>query len=380
MNITTPRMGLCHLGYRRFLEGFGHRVFIPPTPTKHTLSLGTRYSPEFVCFPFKIITGQYFQVLARHPEIEAIFTSGGRGPCRAGLYGVLHRQILAEHGHPLELYLLEPPVAENIKRMSPGMTWGERITQTVYAWRLLKVVEEIERLSHFYRPRELYPGSTDGVMARALSRVARIPTIHYYDELVAGLGRFFAQAVPVKKDFEPLRVGIVGEIFVVLDAFANCDIERTLGYLGVEVHRSLYVTKWLLGGIYRKWTKHRIARASRRFLEFWVGGDGRESVGECVIYAREGADGVIQLSPFTCIPEIVAKSILPRIGAQTGMAVLSLDIDESTGRAGMQTRLEAFVDMLWRKVQPTVRPARPDERLVDRPDDVSRTRMAQSPL
>jgi len=349
MNITTPRMGLCHIGYRRFLEGFGHRVFIPPQPTKHTLSLGTRYSPEFVCFPFKIITGQYFQALARNPEIEAIFTSGGRGPCRAGLYGVLHRQILAEHGHPLELYLLEPPVAENIKRMSPGMTWSERITQTVYAWRLLKVVEEIERLSHFYRPRELHPGSTDRAYACALARVAKIPTIHHYDDLVAGLGRFFSRSVPVKKDFEPLRVGIVGEIFVVLDAFANCDIERTLGYMGVEVHRSLYVTKWLLGGIYRRWTKHRIARASRRFLEFWVGGDGRESVGESVIYAREGFDGVIQLSPFTCIPEIVAKSILPRIGATTGMAVLSLDIDESTGRAGLQTRLEAFVDMLWRR-------------------------------
>ncbi len=349
MNLTTPRMGLCHIGYRRFLEGFGHRVFIPPPSTKQTLSLGTRYSPEFVCFPFKIITGQYFQALAQHPEIQAIFTSGGRGPCRAGLYGVLHRQILAEHGHELELYLLEPPVVENIKRMSPGMTWSERITQTVYAWRLLRAVEEIERESHFYRPRELHPGSTDRAMAAALARVARIPTIHDYDDLVAGIRRFFAGRVPIKKDFEPLRVGIVGEIFVVLDAFANCDIERTLGCMGVEVHRSLYVTKWLLGGIYRRWTKHRIARASRRFLQYWVGGDGRESVGESVIYAREGYEGVIQLSPFTCIPEIVAKSILPRIGAVTGMAVLSLDIDESTGLAGLQTRLEAFVDMLWRK-------------------------------
>jgi predicted nucleotide-binding protein (sugar kinase/HSP70/actin superfamily) len=349
VNLTTPRMGLCHIGYRRFLEGFGHRVYIPPPSTKYTLSLGTRYSPEFVCFPFKIITGQYFQALAQHPEIQAIFTSGGRGPCRAGLYGVLHRQILAEHGHELELYLLEPPVGENIKRMSPGLTWSERITQTVYAWRLLRAVEEIERESHFYRPRELHHGSTDQAMDAALARVAKIPTIHDYDGLVAGIRRFFAGRVPIKTDFEPLRVGIVGEIFVVLDAFANCDIERTLGYMGVEVHRSLYVTKWLLGGIYRRWTKHRIARASRRFLQYWVGGDGRESVGESVIYAREGYEGVIQLSPFTCIPEIVAKSILPRIGAVTGMAVLSLDIDESTGRAGLQTRLEAFVDMLWRK-------------------------------
>jgi predicted nucleotide-binding protein (sugar kinase/HSP70/actin superfamily) len=354
MVVTTPRMGLCYIGYRRFLEGFGHRVHIPPPPTKHTLSLGTRYSPEFVCFPFKIITGQYFQVLRRHPEIEAVFTSGGRGPCRAGLYGVLHRQILREHGYPLELYLLEPPVFDNIRRMSPDMTWWQRVRQTMYAWCLLKAVEEIERLSHFYRPREVHPGNTDRVMAEALARVQRIPTIHSYDELVEGLRRYFAERVPVKRDFEPLHIGIVGEIFVVLDGFANCDIERTLGYMGVEVHRSLYVTRWLLGGVYRRLTKHRIARASRRFLSFWVGGDGRESVGESVMYAEAGYDGVIQLSPFTCIPEIVAKSILPRLVSEYGMAVLSLDIDESTGRAGLLTRLEAFVDMLWRKRSPLV--------------------------
>ncbi len=352
MIITTPRMGLCYIGYRRFLEGFGHRVHIPPPSTKHTLSLGTRYSPEFVCFPFKIILGQYFQVLQRHREIETIFTSGGRGPCRAGLYGVLHQQILAEHGYPLNLHLLEPPVLGNIKRMSPGMSWLQRINQTMYAWRLLKVVEEIERLSHRYRPREVFPGNTDRVMERALELVERIPTIYEYDRLIADLRRYFADKVPVKKGFEPLRIGIVGEIFVVLDSFANYDIERTLGYLGVEVHRSLYVTKWLLGGIYRRWTKHRIARASRRFLSFWVGGDGRESIGESVMYAQAGYDGVIQLSPFTCIPEIVAKSILPRLVSEYGMAVLSLDIDESSGRAGLQTRLEAFVDMLWRKRGP----------------------------
>ncbi|HDR06243.1 MAG TPA: CoA protein activase, partial [Candidatus Coatesbacteria bacterium] len=229
MKVTTPRMGLCYLGYRRFLEGFGHEVFIPPPPTKHTLSLGTKYSPEFVCFPFKIITGQYLQVLERHPEIEAIFTSGGRGPCRAGLYGVLHRQILAERGRHLELYLLEPPVLANIKRMSPGMTWWRRIRNTLYAWRLLLAVEEVERLSHFYRPREAVPGATDRAMARALAHVEKIPAIRSLRRLTKSLARHFARSVPVKEGFEPLRVGIVGEIFVVLDDFANCDIERTLG-------------------------------------------------------------------------------------------------------------------------------------------------------
>ncbi|MBD3399999.1 MAG: CoA protein activase [Candidatus Coatesbacteria bacterium] len=349
MIVTTPRMGLCHIGYRRFLEGFGHTVHIPPPGTKHTLSLGTQHSPEFVCFPFKIIMGQYLQVLRRHPEIEAVFTSGGRGPCRAGLYGVLHREILAEQGHDLRMLLLEPPVIENVKLMSPGLTWRERIMHSKYAWRLLRAVERVEELSHFYRPRELHRGATDAAFAAALTRLQRVRDIIEPRRLHRDLERFFARRVEIDHDYEPVRIGIVGEIFVVLDDFANHDIERQLGYLGAEVQRSLYVTKWLLGGIYRRWTKQSIARASERFLSYWVGGDGRESIGESVMYAEAGYEGVIQLSPFTCIPEIVAKSILPTIGEEAGIAVLSLDIDENTGTAGVRTRLEAFVDMLQRR-------------------------------
>lgn len=349
MIITTPRMGLCHIGYRRFLEGFGHRVFIPPPGTTRTLSLGTRHSPEFACFPFKIILGQYLQVLEAHPEVEAVFTTGGRGPCRAGLYGVLHAEILRDLGHDLEMLLLEPPVLENYRRMSPGLSWNERLEHSKHAWRLLRALERVEKLSHFFRPRELHPGATDEALRVAVGRLSRVRDIHEPRRLHDDLERFFAGRVEIDAGYEPVRVGIVGEIFVVIDAFANHDIERYLGALGVEVQRSLYVTKWLLGGIYRRWTKHSIARASERFLDYWVGGDGRESIGESVMYAAEGYEGVIQLSPFTCIPEIVAKSILPTLSEETGLAVLSLDIDENTGAAGIHTRLEAFVDMLQRR-------------------------------
>ncbi len=59
-----------------------------------------------------------------------------------------------------------------------------------------------------------------------------------------------------------------------------------------------------------------------------------------------GYDGVIQLAPFSCIPVIVAKSLVSRLSKDYDIPVLTLFIDEHTGTAGVQTRLEAFVDMM----------------------------------
>ncbi|MEM5770324.1 MAG: CoA protein activase, partial [Bacillota bacterium] len=52
---------------------------------------------------------------------------------------------------------------------------------------------------------------------------------------------------------------------------------------------------------------------------------------------------------FTCMPEIVAKSILPQISKDYGMPVMTLVLDEHAGEAGIMTRIEAFVDLLERR-------------------------------
>jgi benzoyl-CoA reductase/2-hydroxyglutaryl-CoA dehydratase subunit BcrC/BadD/HgdB len=43
---------------------------------------------------------------------------------------------------------------------------------------------------------------------------------------------------------------------------------------------------------------------------------------------------------------MVAQSALVKLQREMGIPVLNLTFDEQTGKAGMMTRLEAFVDML----------------------------------
>ena len=68
-----------------------------------------------------------------------------------------------------------------------------------------------------------------------------------------------------------------------------------------------------------------------------------------VKYSLDNVDGIIQLFPLGCMPEIVARSALSRLGSQEGLPIMSIPMDEHDSSTGFATRLEAFLDMLWRR-------------------------------
>lgn len=53
-----------------------------------------------------------------------------------------------------------------------------------------------------------------------------------------------------------IRIGIVGEIYVVMEASINMKIEEVLGSLGAEVERSQYLTQWINYNILPSFINH----------------------------------------------------------------------------------------------------------------------------
>ena len=115
-----------------------------------------------------------------------------------------------------------------------------------------------------------------------------------------------------------LRLGLVGEIYTILEPACNYDIAEQLGRMNVEVYRSVYISDWvndhLLGGLVKPSNRREILTSSRPYLNYFVGGHGRETVGNAVKLARQHYDGIIQIGPLTCMPEIVAQSVLGEVG------------------------------------------------------------------
>jgi len=150
-----------------------------------------------------------------------------------------------------------------------------------------------------------------------------------------------------------VKIGLTGEIFAVLDPFYNQDIECELGRVGAEVHRTLMISNWLQGnmilGAFGFPHNKNIDRAAKPYLRANVSGEGWATLGETVICAEKGFDGMVELLPFTCEPEITALNILPRVSQDYNIPVISFIFDEQSGRAGMRTRVEAFIDLLYRR-------------------------------
>ncbi|NLO89622.1 MAG: CoA protein activase [Clostridia bacterium] len=353
MKISFPHMGISYIAFKHLLEELGYEVIVPPNPTKRTLTYGVKYAPEFACMPFKILLGNYIEVLEKGAEI--LITSGGVGPCRAGLYGVVHEKILKDIGYEFSMIVLEPPL-ENFRDFSKrvlvlkqkGIRWTSFLHEVKNAWMKLKLLDKVEQTVNKVRARELNKGQTTKVFNEVLKMIdearSREEIFKVQKEAIDLLN-----SVPQDFSREPLKVGIIGEIYVVLEPHVNFDIERFLGERDVYVDRSIYITDYVRFAVWDKKGEDHIKKAAQPYLKQMIGGHGIQSVGETVLYALNGYDGVIQLAPFTCIPEIVSKSILAKVSRDLDIPVLTINIDEQTGEAGVQTRLEAFIDLIKQK-------------------------------
>ena len=66
-------------------------------------------------------------------------------------------------------------------------------------------------------------------------------------------------------------------------------------------------------------------------------------------YAERGFDGIIHAKSAGCTPEIDCEPVLQRISSDFHIPVLYLTYDAQTSDTGLDTRLEAFYDMLAMK-------------------------------
>jgi len=346
-------MGNLWICLNAMLQYLGVETVVPPPSTKKTLSLGSKHSPEFSCMPFKLNLGNFME--ASELGADTIIMAGGCGPCRFGYYAQVEHEILCDLGYNYKLVVLEPPekhisqLLSRIKYITGNRSWFEVIRGIRFGFAKSRAVDDLEIMAMKLRPREKSPGHTDTALTEALKLIAETRRPEHLQESQNNSAEIM-KSIPTESR-QVLKVGLVGEIYTLLEPFANMDIERKLGRLGVEVDRSIYLSQWVNDHLFMGLVKglrssSLYQRCSAPYLRHFVGGHGQETLGGAVYYNNAGFDGVIQILPFTCMPEIVAQSVLPSFSQDTGMPVMTLIVDEQSGEAGLMTRLEAFVDLL----------------------------------
>lgn len=356
MKITFPHFGNLYIAGKVLLEEYGHTVITPPVCSRSTLELGTSKSPESMCMPFKIFIGNYIESIQR--GADTILLTGSCGPCRYGFYSYMQKDIIKKLGYDVDFIVLEsfkegiPQFSKNIKKLIGSVSPNTLLKSSRLALKLIKSSDDLTDLSNEVRAYAIDKDKVNSIMDSFYKDADHIHGFDQLQKLISDTERQL-RSIKINRNFKPLRVGIIGDIYTIIEPFINLEVERKLGELGVIVEKSLTPTKWLEHHILSypfgsKLEKEKYSLA-RPYMKDMIGGHGRETVGSAIYYRNKGFDGAIQILPLNCMPEIVAKSVLKRVVKDIDFPVMTLVVDEMTGEAGFNTRLEAYVDLLYKR-------------------------------
>ena len=357
MKITFPHLGNTYLAAKALFDGLGIECVIPPFNTNEALELGSKFSPEEMCLPYKIMMGNYLQSIEM--GADTILLPGSCGPCKFGEYCELQMNALKKLGHDLTFIVLDSPfdigkkeLLNRLSKITDNSTKSkvEQIKALKVSYDVIDLIEKIESKVHYLTGYEINKGEFKRLLKeckidaeKANSPMHMVSILKEYKNKI--------NKIPINKHKSPIKIAIIGEIYTVIEPFSNLYIEDKLMDYGVSTKRMLTPSWWVKDMALKCFNLNSIdmRMASREYLPHYIGGHARECIGEVMLAQKANFHGAIQIFPMGCMPEIVSKAILPAISNDKDFPIMTLVVDEMTGEAGYITRIEAFVDLLERR-------------------------------
>ena len=356
MQVTFPHMGYLNIPVYNMLTNLGVNVVEAPPISKRTIELGSLYSPEGVCLPYKVNMGNFLEGI--EGGADTLVTVCGAGKCRQGFYNKVQKIALEEKA-PVQLYTIN--TSENLfknlfiflQTVAPTASRFSIIKNIALAIKTLTALDAINTAKNYYGARTK---KADTIIAIYQNGMGQLAKCHTFQEITAKQREITLQMQAIATDdiSQPIKVGLIGELYLLLEPYVNHNIEDLLIKQGVEVKKFVYTGDWAYSqiilrtlGLYNEETAY--LKQARPYLNYHVGGDGLKSVGTALYYTHHHYDGIIHLYPLGCMPEIVAQYALKNISKDYNTPMLALSIDEHASDVGIITRLEAFIDCLKHK-------------------------------
>ncbi|MBQ8076708.1 MAG: hypothetical protein IJ237_12090 [Oscillospiraceae bacterium] len=341
--IALPRYAEYNCAMKYVVEqGFESKCILPPPLTKRTEELGAKNSPDFVCTPFKTTLGSMIEALeAGADTILMVY-----GICRLNYFAELQEQILRDLGYQFDFINLsqfntgkKKDFLRAVKAINPN-TNAAKLTKAFAE--TVRMVEHLDEITgKYYQVCGFDPTRESRLIYRKfLSDMYAAQTLADIEESYRTARRSLA-GLPLQKPADPLRVGILGEFYTVMDAFSNLEVEQKLADMGVEVHRWMNVTNSMLrpGG-----KNHQIQIMER--CEYSMGANSTTDIWQAQTFAQMGFDGLIHIKSASCTPETDIMPVLANLSQDYKIPILYLTYDSQTSDVGLMTRLEAYYDMI----------------------------------
>ena len=355
-----------------------------PMSDSESCEIGRAFTTGKECYPCILTTGDIVKK-ARSDDFDpsrgAFFMAQANGPCRFGQYHKFHRMVLDEIGlERVPLVVLDQTEEFGAHIQMLGHGFYRR------CWDLLVVLDYVQKMVREIRPYEVNRGETDRIYQECLERLTTAAEVG---------GDIYAAAADVRRRLEAVStdrseprpiIGVVGEIYVRSNEFANNFLVRRIEALGGQAllppfqewlsyiaheRREWYRRRGQIGALLKEWIaefvcrrdEHRAARVlaegirtmpresptsrvlelASAYLQPCVKGEAVLSMGRAVEYFHHGVNGIVNVGPFGCMPSAVVNALLVKFRADhDGIPVLRMAFDGQE-QSSENTVLEAFL-------------------------------------
>jgi predicted nucleotide-binding protein (sugar kinase/HSP70/actin superfamily) len=236
---------------------------------------------------------------------------------------------------------------QEVSGRSDLFMYSKFVKAVIFFLKKAKLLNDIQTAEGLFRAYERNQGETTNVVKGLLNKLDQTNNLKGLRKFKNIIKEDFNN-LDVDRNRSPLRVGLSGEIHITLEPYVNLDIRRKLGEMGVEIHQSLSLYDWVVHkfhlNYHRKWLEH----LSYPYIPMDIGGECVWVLGEYIDKAKAGFDGFIHEYPFTCMPEVTARTIITnKLKRMYDLPIIYFSFDEhADAEGGFRTRLEAFVDLM----------------------------------
>lgn len=317
VKVGIPR-GMYFYKYYPFIETFltelGAEVVPSPETTKEILDNGVLYSIDDACLPVKVYHGHAYCLKDKADCILIPrLTSVSKGEYICPKFGGLPEMV--KYSVP-EL----PPLIDT------------EINLIKNRQELVKALFKMAFSLKFRNPARINKGISAARKAHEEFKSA-VNKGNTPDRII--------KVLPKEVSKTRFRIGLIGHPYLLYDSFVNMNLIKKLRDRGVEVITPDMIDPQIIN--------ERCMELSKRM--FWS--SGKNLIGSALYVMDNGSiDGMLALTAFGCgIDSLAGEFIEKQARKYYRKPYMVLNIDEHTGDAGINTRIEAFFDLLdWRNV------------------------------
>ena len=392
--ILVPQMSPLHFSLLEpVLRHEGYDFEMLPAPTREDIETGLKYINNDACYPAIIVVGQLMSALLSGKydvNKTAVIISQTGGGCRATNYiGYLRKALIDAGIKQVPILSLNASDMERqpgfrlsksfLHRMIQAVVYGDALMQCVLAT----------------RPYEQVAGAANELCDKWVQKLRANITkasLRQYGNYLKEIIHDF-DTLPMVKDTQKPRVGVVGEIYVKFHPSANNHINELIEKEGGEVVTSglldffLYCAMdstyrakhldgtWLSGffaslarealELYRRpyakavaASKHfdplqrmtQVAKEAAQYIDLGNQcGEGWFLTGDMIDLIEKGAKQVVCLQPFGCLPNHVSGKGMVRTlsEAYPGVRIAAIDYDSGASAVNQANRLKLLLSTMF---------------------------------